>query len=97
MKKKNSFIAAGILIFCLVIGCIIFQSRSNIEKEEKKTLRIGVTLYRGDDSFINNLCRKLEEQVKAYEKDTGIRIVLDIVNGKGSQNTQNSQVDRLYH
>lgn len=95
MKKKNSFIAAGILIFCLVIGCIIFQSRSNIEKEEKKTLRIGVTLYRGDDSFINNLCRKLEEQVKAYEKDTGIRIVLDIVNGKGSQNTQNSQVDRF--
>ena len=95
MKKKNSFIAAGILIFCLVIGCIVFQSRSNIEKEEKKTLRIGVTLYRGDDSFINNLCRKMEEQVKAYEKDTGIRIVLDIVNGKGSQNTQNSQVDRF--
>ncbi len=46
MKKKNSFIAAGILIFCLVIGCIVFQSRSNIEKK-KKTLRIGVTLYRG--------------------------------------------------
>lgn len=37
----------------------------------------------------------MEEQVKAYEKDTGIRIVLDIVNGKGSQNTQNSQVDRF--
>ena len=27
-------------------GCIVFQNRSHEEREEKKTLRVGVTLYR---------------------------------------------------
>lgn len=95
MKKRNSLIVAVVLIICLIVGCLVFQNQRYSEKEEKKTLRIGVTLYRGDDSFINNLCRKVEEQVKAYEKNTGIRVIIDIVNAKGSQNTQNSQVDRF--
>lgn len=78
-----------------IIGTAVLQNKHEVEVAEKKTLRIGITLYRGDDSFINNLCRKLEEQVKAYEQASGVRVVLDIVNGKGNQNTQNSQVDRF--
>lgn len=95
MKKRNSLIAAVLLILCLIVGCIVLQKQNNIEKEEKKTLRIGLTLYRGDDSFINSLSRKMEEEVKVYEKETGIRVIFDIVNAKGNQNTQNSQVDRF--
>ena len=71
MKKKYSLIAVLLIAVILVFGCLFFQNRSHEEKEEKKTLRVGVTLYRGDDSFINNLCGKMEEKAKAYEKETG--------------------------
>lgn len=95
MKKKYLLIAVLVIVFILVAGCVVFQSRNHEETEEKKTLRIGVTLYRGDDSFINTLCGKMEEKAKAYEKETGVKVILDVVDGKGSQNTQNSQVDRF--
>lgn len=95
MKKNYSLIAALAAVLILVAGCIVFQSRSHEAKEEKKTLRIGVTLYRGDDSFINTLCGKMEEKAKIYEKSTGVKVILDVVEGKGNQNTQNSQVDRF--
>lgn len=95
MKKKYSLIAVLLIAVILVFGCLFFQNRSHEEKEEKKTLRVGVTLYRGDDSFINNLCGKMEEKAKAYEKETGVKVILDVVDGKGNQNTQNSQVDRF--
>lgn len=95
MKKKYSLVAAAVLAVILVAGCILFQSRSEAGKEEKKTLRVGLTLYRGDDSFINNLCGKIEEKAKDYEKETGVKVIVDVVDGKGNQNTQNSQVDRF--
>ena len=95
MKKKYSLIAVLLIAVILVFGCLFFQNRSHEEKEEKKTLRVGVTLYRGDDSFINNLCGKMEEKAKAHEKETGVKVILDVVDGKGNQNTQNSQVDRF--
>ena len=37
----------------------------------------------------------MEEKAKSYEKETGVKVILDVVDGKGSQNTQNSQVDRF--
>ena len=90
MKKKYSLIAVLLIAVILVFGCLFFQNRNHEEKEEKKTLRVGVTLYRGDDSFINNLCGKMEEKAKAYEKETGVKVILDVVDGKGNQNTQNT-------
>ena len=95
MKKNYGMIAVVAAAVVLAAGGFIFQGRSHDAKEEKKTLRIGVTLYRGDDSFINNLCGKIEEKAKAYEKDAGVKVILDVVDGKGNQNTQNSQVDRF--
>ena len=45
MKKKYSFIAVLLIAVILVFGCLFFQNRSHEEKEEKKTLRVGVTLF----------------------------------------------------
>ena len=58
-------------------------------------MRIGVLLYRGDDTFISTLRTALEKQAKEYEQGTGIKVTLDIMDAKSSQNTQNSQVERL--
>ena len=53
------------------------------------------TSYRGDDTFIGTLRTGLEDKAKEYEQETGIKVKLDIMDAKGSQNTQNSQVERL--
>ncbi|WP_313577817.1 galactose ABC transporter substrate-binding protein [Lacrimispora sp.] len=94
MKKRYGILAV-VVILLLTLWGVFYQSRKEGGKEEKKSIRIGVTLYRGDDSFINTLRGNIEEQAKEYEKETGIKVVMDIVDAKGNQNTQNSQVDRF--
>ncbi|WP_349666672.1 galactose ABC transporter substrate-binding protein [Lacrimispora sp.] len=94
MKKKYGVLAAVILLFVCVLG-FFYQNYKSGKKEVSKAVRIGVTLYRGDDSFINTIRGKLEDQAKEYEKNTGIKVVMEIVDAKGNQNTQNSQVDRF--
>lgn len=80
-----------LLLLCLAAtGC---TKREN--SKEKTSIRIGVSLYRGDDTFINNLRLVLEEKAKEYEQENGIKVVLDIQDAKGSQNTQNNQVERF--
>lgn len=94
MKKRYYLLAAAIILL-LVLWGLFYQSRKEGSREDKKFIRIGVTLYRGDDSFINTLRGNIEEQAKEYEKENGIKVVMEIVDAKGNQNTQNSQVDRF--
>lgn len=84
------------MILSLFAVCIILTSCQGVRKEEpKNSIRIGISLYRGDDTFINNLRSIMEEKAKEYERESGIKVTLDIQDAKGSQNTQNNQVDRF--
>lgn len=84
------------MILWLMAVCIISTSCQGVRKEEpKNSIRIGISLYRGDDTFINNLRSNMEEKAKEYERESGIKVTLDIQDAKGSQNTQNNQVDRF--
>lgn len=84
------------MILWLMAVCIILTSCQGVRKEEpKNSIRIGISLYRGDDTFINNLRSNMEEKAKEYERESGIKVTLDIQDAKGSQNTQNNQVDRF--
>lgn len=88
MSKKN------ILLLCAV--CMALTGCRGTQKEEEKgSIRIGISLYRGDDTFINNIRSVLEEKAKEYERESGIKVTLDIQDAKGSQNTQNNQVERF--
>lgn len=82
----------AILAVFALYSCFLKQGK---EREEASQVRIGITLYREDDTFLNSICRVLEEKAKEYEKNTGIRIILDVVDAREDQNTQNSQVDRF--
>lgn len=95
MNRRQILTAAGMTAAALLAGGLLNGCRGQEQKEEKKSIRIGVALYRGDDPFINNLRSKLEEKAKAYEKSTGIKVVIDVADPKDNQNTQNSQVDRF--
>ena len=80
----------------LLSACVLLTACRGAQKEEQKTsIRIGISLYRGDDTFINNIRGVLEEKAKEYERESGIKVILDIQEAKGSQNTQNNQVERF--
>ena len=76
--------------FFLLTGCAGTKGA-----EEKKSIRIGVSLYRGDDTFLNNIRGELERCAKDFEQEKGVKVTLDIQDAKGNQNTQNDQVERF--
>ena len=78
------------------VGGLWFYGTKDVGREEKKTaLRIGVLLYRNDDTFIGTWRNSLEQAAKDYEKETGIRVALDVRDAKRNQITQNSQAERM--
>ena len=82
------------LVLAVCGGLLVYGNRENGE-EPRTSMRIGVLLYRGDDTFISTLRGAIEEQAKEYELQSGIKVTLDIMDAKGSQLTQDSQADRL--
>lgn len=89
LKRGTAIILAGIMSATGIAGC------SRQQETQKKSIRIGVGLYRGDDTFISTLRSALEEKAKEYERETGIKVTMDIVDAKENQSTQNNQVERF--
>ncbi len=80
----------------LLMLCMLSAGCQGRDKEEPRTsIRIGISLYRSDDTFINNIRSIMEEKAKEYEKEREIKVILDIQDAKSSQNTQNNQVERF--
>ena len=93
MKRIPVLIAASAV---LLGGALWARSGKGDGAEEKKTsLRIGVLLYRNDDTFIGTLRSAMEQAAKDYERETGIRVTLDVRDAKRNQMTQNSQAERM--
>lgn len=90
--KKSVILLAMLLLAAWMTGC---SGKVHQPADNKKSIRIGVTLYRGDDTFIGNLRTVLEEKAKEYEQSEGIKVNMDIVDAKGSQSVQNDQVERF--
>lgn len=83
-------------VVCLLLACGLLSGCQGSQVPEKKNaIRIGVSLYRADDTFIGNIRSELEKKAKAYEQETGIKVTLDIQDAKGNQYTQNKQVERF--
>ena len=58
-----------------------------------QTIKIGVTVYRKDDTFVTSLCAYLEQISKDKEIASGKKILVNIVDGQSNQALQNDQVD----
>ncbi len=84
------------LVMFVLATCMFLSACHSSQKEDAMTsIRIGISLYRGDDTFINNIRSLVEEKAKEYERENGIKVILDIQDAKGNQNTQNNQVERF--
>ena len=88
----------GLLCGCLFLMpalCLMSGCGEKAEQEEKNSIRLGVSIYRWEDAFVSTLRAELEEKAKEYEQETGLKVVLDIVDAKESQSVQNGQVERF--
>ncbi len=92
MKKIIILLTAAAL---LLNGCSYSLNLGREGKEEKKSIRIGVSIYDEYDTFISEMVGYLKEWSVAKEQETGIVITLDIVSAGGSQLTQNDQIERF--
>lgn len=82
-------------ILLLAILLVGFFIRPLIEKEkENDILKIGVSVYSGEDTFISGIMEELDQEVKNYEKEEGIKINFDISSADENQRNQNEQVER---
>lgn len=63
--------------------------------QEDGTLRIGVAVYKGEDTYISNMTQAMQESVDDWCAETGERIQVSISDAQESQNTQNEQIDRF--
>lgn len=86
--KIGKMILAGILI-CSLTGC---KEQKN-EQSKDDTIKIGVAIYRGDDTFVSSLHNYLESGLKEEEERIGKKILLSKADAKNSQSNQNDQVD----
>lgn len=93
MKKHGFIISMAIFVIVLVVGFISMMSR--VASPKKNVIKIGLCLYRFDDTFISNVRQEIEEYVKEYEKEHDIKINLEVVDARDNQNTQNHQVERF--
>ncbi|MDD3346102.1 galactose ABC transporter substrate-binding protein [Oscillibacter sp.] len=59
------------------------------------TIRIGVALYQQDDTFISTVMQAFQQQAMAMEQERGVKINLNLADGRSSQTIQNEQVDRF--
>ena len=92
-KKFFIRLSASFLIVVLFVSLLVGCSLSS--KKESPTLRIGVAVYLQDDTFIGTLVQDLERLAQKWESAENLKINLNIVDGRGSQATQNDQIDRL--
>jgi methyl-galactoside transport system substrate-binding protein len=78
----------AVLLCSLSCGCGAEKSSGQIQN-----VKIGVSVYRKDDTFVSSLCTDLENDAKAKETESGTKINLNIVESQSSQALQNDQVD----
>lgn len=97
MNQKRFYLGIGLAVVCLWALAMAAAGRQATSRHQEApgAIRIGVSLYRGDDTFINNLRTVMEEKAKAFERETGIKVTMDIMDAKESQIVQNGQVERF--
>ena len=68
------YLLAACMGAAVLIGAWQYGAREDGRKADKNSIRIGVLLYRGDDTFIGTLRTGLEDKAKEYEQETGIKV-----------------------
>ncbi|WP_315116314.1 galactose ABC transporter substrate-binding protein [uncultured Clostridium sp.] len=93
MKKIISLVAAAILSVGMLSGCGSKPTDAGKEANGAKEIKIGVALYKFDDTFISTVREAIQNTADEKGKATGEKISLNFADGQGQQANQNDQVD----
>ena len=85
----------GLKALSLLLAAALLAACGSGRAAEPRTLRVGVAVYLQSDTFISTLMKELEKLAQARESTDGMKINLNVVDGRGSQLTQTEQIDRL--
>ena len=91
-KTQMGILAVTVAVICVAAAGI---SRRKEKQKEEDTLKVGISIYQSDDTYVNLLTKKIERQLKACEKQQGIKIHCKIVSAENDQNEQNEQVEHF--
>ena len=80
----------------LVICAFAMTGCSASAAPASKDIRIAVLTYDEYDTFVSSMTKQMTKWCRQKEKETGIRITLDIVGAKKSQLTQNDQAQKFF-
>ena len=87
--KPGKLLALGAAALLLALaGC-------REDRQEDGALRIGVAVYKGEDTYLSNMTQAMQESVDLWCAETGERIQISLSDAQESQNTQNEQIDRF--
>lgn len=79
-------------LVCLLAGCLPPAAPA---EPQPLSLRVGVALYKQDDTFISTILNHFEQAAKERETAGDLKITINTADGKGSQTLQNDQIDRF--
>ncbi|MEG1658715.1 MAG: galactose ABC transporter substrate-binding protein [Oscillibacter sp.] len=74
---------------------LVLLSGCGAGEADDGALRIGVAVYKGDDTYIANMTNALQDGVEAYCKNTGEKVYVTVSDAQESQAIQNDQIDRF--
>ena len=92
---KSCFTRSFPKAVALGLAAVLLAGCTAAGPAEPRTLRVGVAVYLQSDTFIGTLVQELERLAQAREIEDGVKINLNVVDGRGSQLTQTEQIDRL--
>lgn len=98
MKKIITLIATAAITTSMLVGCGGKQAsstnaNSTDKAAAKKEIKVGVALYKFDDTFISTVRQAVEKRAEDKGKEAGDKITINAVDGQGQQATQNDQID----
>lgn len=92
--RKNVGIWVGIIILSILSG-LLAGCNSETRNEERKGIKIGVTLYNQYDTFVSAMMKHFNDYAAVKQEETGIAINIEVYNASDSQPTQNDQVKEM--
>lgn len=93
-KNINKRVPLIVLLVAVVFGITVGTGFSRSTAQHKKNIKIGVSIYKSNDTFVNTMIESMEAKAKKYEIETGTKVSLDVSSAKENQRTQNEQIKR---
>lgn len=92
-KYRKPVMTLGLIaVIAAALGWLLWQRQADTG-EKKRTIKVGLCLYKGSDTFVGSILKELEAMIKESAAED-INIKLDVSDAKGKQHLQNEQLER---